>query len=90
MVRTIRISLSIVVCSLLLYAGVRFVQLNRTLYDAEQTLDELNSTVISLSTENAQLQYALEHADDPEETIQSAREQLEYILPNETVYITDP
>ncbi len=79
----------LVIAALLVYAGVRIVQMQTKLADAAKTQSELNAQVEELEKSNAALEYAVENADDPEIIEGVAREKLDLVMPDDRLFI-DP
>lgn len=79
----------LVIAALLVYAGVRIVQMQGKLAEASRTQSELDAQVEELERSNAALQYAVENADDPEVIEGVARDKLDLVKPDDRLFI-DP
>lgn len=79
----------IVIAALIVYAVVSLVRMKGKLTEAVRTEQELRTQVTELEKENAELQYAVEHADDPDVIAGVARDKLGLVDADDRVFI-DP
>ena len=71
---------------LIVYACVALSSMNTQITEAARTEQELSAEIEQLREENLDLQYALEHQDDPETISDIAREKLGLVMPDERIY----
>ena len=79
----------IVIAALIVYACVSLVSMKGRLTEAVRTEQQLRQEVTELEKRNAELQYAVEHADDPDVIAGVARDKLDLAMPDERVFV-DP
>lgn len=79
----------LVIAALLIYAGVRIVQMQGKLAEASRAQAELDAQVEELEKSNAALEYAVENADDPDVIAGVARDKLGLVMPDDRLYV-DP
>lgn len=79
----------LVIAALLIYAGVRIVQMQGKLAEASRAQAELDAQVEELEKSNAALEYAVENADDPDVIAGVARDKLGLVMPDDRLFV-DP
>ena len=76
----------IVVLALIVYATVLLVNTNRRVESAELDRAQLQAQVNRTLQENAELEYEIEHAGDPEIIAGIARSKLGLVMPGERIF----
>lgn len=76
----------IVLGCLIAYACVTLSNMRSQVNEAAKTEQELQDRIEQLQEDNYDLQYALEHQDDPETIGDIAREKLGLVMPDERIY----
>lgn len=77
----------VIILVLVVFAGVRISTLRAQIDDAREKTDALQSRYDTLTQENAELNYEIEHSDDPETIEDIARSKLGLVMPGEKIYI---
>ncbi|MCD7903035.1 MAG: septum formation initiator family protein [Oscillospiraceae bacterium] len=78
--------MKIVILAIIVYAVVTLVSLRGNIAEAETDQAALQAQVDAALQENAELEYDIEHADDPEVIAGVARSKLGLVLPGEKIY----
>ncbi|MCD7861041.1 MAG: septum formation initiator family protein [Oscillospiraceae bacterium] len=78
--------MKIVILAIIVYAVVTLVSLHGSIAEAETDQAALQAQVDAALQENAELEYDIEHADDPEVIAGVARSKLGLVLPGEKIY----
>ncbi|MCD7767667.1 MAG: septum formation initiator family protein, partial [Oscillospiraceae bacterium] len=78
--------MKIVILAIIVYAVVTLVSLRGSIAEAETDQAALQAQVDAALQENAELEYDIEHADDPEVIAGVARSKLGLVLPGEKIY----
>ncbi|MCD8239856.1 MAG: septum formation initiator family protein [Oscillospiraceae bacterium] len=78
--------MKIVILAIIVYAVVTLVSLRGSIAEAETDQAALQAQVDAALQENAELEYDIEHADDPEIIAGVARSKLGLVLPGEKIY----
>ncbi len=76
----------VIVLVVLVYAGVRLMTVRAQIDDARGRNAALQEEYDRLTQENAELQYEIEHSDDPETIEDIARAKLGLVKPNEKIF----
>ena len=76
----------IVVCAVILYAGVNLVTLRGRIETARAERDTVKHKVDTKEITNAELEYEIEHHDEPEVIAEIARTDLGLVLQGEIVF----
>lgn len=71
---------------MIVYAGYNIVAVQANIAEARQNLTSLTQQVEDARQANAQLDYAIEHKDDPETIEQIARAKLGLVKPGEKIF----
>lgn len=77
----------VIILVLVVFAGVRISTLRAQIDDAREKTDALQNRYDTLTQENAELNYEIEHSDDPETIEDIARSKLGLVMPGEKIYI---
>ncbi len=77
----------LVILALVVYAAVSLVGLGRRQAEARQREEELRQELAQLQGENAALEYAIDHADDPSVIAGVARDKLGLVLPEDQIFL---
>ena len=80
------IFMKIVILALLVYAGISLVNAKGRIARAEADRAELQARVATVQQENAELEYDIAHAGDPETIASIARAKLGLVLPGEKIF----
>ena len=75
----------IIVFSLIIYAGVSLITLRGRIEAARQALDDVRRRVAEIELSNAELEYEIDHYNDPDVIAGLARTRLGLVLPGEIV-----
>ena len=78
--------MKIVILALLVYAGISLVNAKGRIARAEADRAELQARVATVQQENAELEYDIAHAGDPETIASIARAKLGLVLPGEKIF----
>ncbi len=78
--------MKIVILAIIVYAVVTLASLRGSIAEAETDQAALQAQVDAALQENAELEYDIEHADDPEVIAGVARSKLGLVLPGEKIY----
>lgn len=76
-----------IVLILVVFAGVRLSTIREQIAQASADKDALQQQADALTQENAELQYELDHRDDPALIEDIAREKLGLVKPGEKVFV---
>jgi cell division protein FtsB len=76
----------IIVIALIVYAGVALIALRGFIEEKREEYDELRRAVAEKELTNAELEYEIEHHDEPDVIADIARSDLGLVLPGEIVY----
>ena len=80
------IFMKIVILALLVYAGISVANTRGRIAQAEADRAMLQAKVDEARQENAELEYDIDHAGDPETIASIAREKLGLVMPGEKVF----
>ena len=80
------IFMKIVILALLVYAGITLANIRTRITQAREDQALLQSAVDAVRQENAELEYNIEHAGDPETIASIARAKLGLVMPGEKVF----
>lgn len=80
------IFMKIVILALLLYAGITLTNTKNRITQAREDQAQLQSAVDAARQENAELEYNIAHAGDPETIASIARAKLGLVMPGEKVF----
>lgn len=76
----------IVLLALIVYATVSLVNTKKRAAEAEADRGVLQARVDAMLQENAELEYDIEHAGDPETIAEIARTKLGLVMPGEKIF----
>ena len=76
----------IVILALIVYAAVAIVHTRSSVAAAEADRAALQARVDAMLRENAELEYDIEHANDPEVIAEIARRKLGLVMPGEKIF----
>lgn len=76
----------IVLGGLIAYAVVTLSGMRAEVNEASRSEQELEQRIVQLEEENYDLQYAIDHQDDPETIMDIARDKLDLVMPDERIY----
>ena len=76
----------IIVFALVIYAGISLIALRGRIDTARQELDSVRRRVAEMEVANAELEYEIEHYNDPDVIANIARSRLGLVMPGEIVY----
>ncbi|MEF9971098.1 MAG: septum formation initiator family protein [Oscillospiraceae bacterium] len=76
----------IIILALVVYAGISLVSLKSQVSDAREKRDSLQTKVDDALQTNSELQYAIEHSDDPETIEDIARSKMGLVKPGEKIF----
>ena len=76
----------IVILALIVYATIMLVNTRQQAMQADADRANLQAQVDAMLRENAELQYEIEHADDPEIIAEIARSKLGLVTPGEKIF----
>lgn len=79
------IFMRIVILALVIYAGISLVSAKNRITEAEADQAVLQAKVDAALQENAELEYDIEHAGDPETIASIARSKLGLVMPGEKI-----
>lgn len=80
------IFMKIVILALLVYAGITLANTKNRITQAREDQAQLQSAVDAVRQENAELEYDIAHAGDPETIASIARSKLGLVMPGEKVF----
>lgn len=80
------IFMKIVILALLVYAGITLSNTKNRITQARADQAQLQSAVDAVRQENAELEYNITHAGDPETIASIARAKLGLVMPGEKVF----
>ena len=80
------IFMKIVILALLVYAGISVANTRGRIAQAEADRAMLQAKVDEARQENAELEYDIDHAGDPETIAAIAREKLGLVMPGEKIF----
>lgn len=75
-----------VLLGLAVYAFISLLGMRAKMIEANRTEAELQAQVAQLQEENAALEYAIEHQNDPETIEDIARSELGLVMPDEVIF----
>ncbi len=75
-----------VLLGLAVYAFISLLNMRVKMTEANRTESELQAQVEQLQEENAALEYAIEHQNDPETIEDIARSELGLVMPDEVIF----
>ena len=75
----------IIVFALVIYAGISLLSLRGRIETGRRDLDDIRRHVAAIEISNAELEYEIEHYNDPDVIAGIARSRLGLILPGEIV-----
>ena len=81
-----KIIVKIIIFALVIYAGISLITIRGRIEDATAKRDELRRAVAELELSNAELEYEIEHYNEPEVIAGIARSSLGLVLPDEVVF----
>jgi len=76
----------IIVFALIIYAGISLLTLRGRIEAQQQELHDMRRRVAAMEVSNAELEYEIEHYNDPDVIAGIARSSLGLVLPGEIVY----
>jgi len=76
----------LVILGLMAYACISLLNMRTKVADAARTEATLQEEVTRLQEENAALEYAIEHQDDPDTIEDIARSRLGLVMPDEVIF----
>ena len=76
----------IIVFALIVYAGISLLTLRGRVDAQRQELSDIRRRVAEMEISNAELEYEIEHSDDPDVIASIARARLGLVLPGEIVF----
>lgn len=76
----------VVILGLMAYACISLLSMRTKVADAARTESELREEVAQIQEENAALEYAIEHQDDPDTIEDIARSKLGLVMPDEIIF----
>ena len=76
----------LVLGGLIAYACITLTNMRSQVNEASRTEQELEQRIVQLEEENYDLQYAIDHQDDPETIMDIARDKLNLVMPEERIY----
>ena len=76
----------IVIFALIIYAGINLISLRGRIDAARETRDTVRKLVAVKELSNAELEYEIEHYNEPEVISDIARSDLGLVLPGEIVF----
>ena len=76
----------IVIIALIIYAAVSLSNIRKDIARAEEQKAELQAQVDTVLQENAELEYNIAHASDPETIAEIARTKLGLVMPGEKIF----
>ena len=76
----------LIVFALIIYAAVNLISLRGRIESAREDLNDLRRQVAAQEISNAELEYEIEHYDEPEVISDIARSDLGLVLPGEIIF----
>lgn len=76
----------IVIMALIVYAGISLLSLKSQISQARLQSEALQEQVAQTAQENAELEYDIEHSEDPETIEDIARNKLGLVKPGEKIF----
>lgn len=76
----------IIIFALIIYAGINLISLRGRIDAAKEDLDTVRRLVAEKELSNAELEYEIEHYNEPEVISDIARSDLGLVLPGEIVF----
>jgi len=76
----------IIVFALIVYAGISLINLRGRIDSQQQELRDTRRRVAEMEVSNAELEYEIEHHNDPDVIADIARSSLGLVLPGEIVF----
>ena len=76
----------IVLAGLLAYGCITLMTMRTKVAEAAKTEAQLRTRAEQIQEENAALQHALDHQDDPDTIEDIAREKLDLVMPDEVIF----
>lgn len=76
----------VVIAGLIVYAIFALSNMRAKLNEADKSRSELEQRAAEIQEENADLQYAIDHQEDPDTIEDIAREKLGLVNPDERIY----
>ncbi len=76
----------IVLAGLLAYGCITLMSMRTKVAEAAKTEAQLRTRAEQIQEENAALQHALDHQDDPDTIEDIAREKLDLVMPDEVIF----
>ena len=76
----------LVLGGLIAYAFITLSGMRTQVNEASRTEQELEQKIVQLEEENYDLQYAIDHQDDPATIMDIARDKLDLVMPDERIY----
>ena len=76
----------IIVLALFIYAGMHIVSIRGRIDAAREELSEVRRAVVELEISNSELEYEIEHYNEPDVIAGIARANLGLVLPGEMVF----
>lgn len=80
------IFMKIVILALIVYAGISLMNTRSRITRAESDRAELRTMVAAAQQENAELEYDIAHAGDPDTIASIARAKLGLVMPGEKIF----
>ena len=80
------IIMKIVILAMIVYAGISLVNARNRIDAAERDRAALEMKVAAIRQENAELEYDIAHAGDPETIASFARAKLGLVMPGEKIF----
>ena len=77
----------LVAVAVIIYAVIRLVNIKDKIEQAQKESDRLTAEAEELEKQNEELQYALDHSDDPEVLEKMARDRLGLVMPEDKIYV---
>ncbi len=77
---------ALVIVGLIAYACITLMNMRTKVANANETQASLQKQVEKIQEENAALQYAIEHQDDPSTIEDIARDKLGLVMPEEKIF----
>ena len=76
----------IIIFALIIYAGISLINLRARIEAGKQDLSDARRLVADIEVSNAELEYEIDHYNDPDVIASIARSRLGLILPGEIVF----
>jgi cell division protein FtsL len=81
-----KLSTRIIVLAMVIYACISLISLRARIESGQKELDDLRRRVAEMEISNAELEYQIEHYNDPDVIANIARSRLGLVLPGEIVF----